>query len=274
MPNITAETVAHTFMLGWIARFGTPSTITTDRGGQFESGLWQQLMQLLGSHRIRTTAYHPCANGMVERFHRQLKAALMASSDFPSTQWLADLPSVLLGIRTAIKEDLHCTSAELVYGTTLRLPGEFFAPTVDFSTADPLSFVTQLKSSMQRLQAIAPKPHAVQRTHVGEDLTTASHVFIRRDAVRKPLQHPYDGPFPILKRHHKYFTLDCNGRQQTVSLDRLKPAFIEHPLATPTPILPANAAQHDSATASSPQQSTVRTTRSGRRVHWPDRLTY
>lgn len=38
------------------------------------------------------------------------------------------LPLVLLGIRTALKEDIASTAAEMVYGTTLRLPGEFFTP--------------------------------------------------------------------------------------------------------------------------------------------------
>ena len=85
LPNITAPTVAQAFVSGWIARFGTPSTITTDRGAQFESDLFAQLMRLLGSHRVRTTAYHPAANGLVERFHRQLKAGL---STAPCTQWI------------------------------------------------------------------------------------------------------------------------------------------------------------------------------------------
>ena len=39
--NCTAETVEEAFVTGWIARFGTPSTLTTDRGRQFESSLWR-----------------------------------------------------------------------------------------------------------------------------------------------------------------------------------------------------------------------------------------
>ena len=30
-------------------------------------------------------------------------------------------PLILLGIRCTLKEDLHCTTAELVYGTTLTV---------------------------------------------------------------------------------------------------------------------------------------------------------
>ena len=85
----TADTVAQAFLMGWISRFGIPSVITTDRGAQFESALWQNLMKLLGSKRTRTTAYHPSANGLVERFHRQFKAALKAIPD--PTHWVKSL---------------------------------------------------------------------------------------------------------------------------------------------------------------------------------------
>lgn len=47
--DITADTVAKAFLSGWIACFGVPSIIVTDRGWQFESTLWSQLMSLLGT---------------------------------------------------------------------------------------------------------------------------------------------------------------------------------------------------------------------------------
>ncbi|KAH8322052.1 hypothetical protein KR059_001058, partial [Drosophila kikkawai] len=40
--------------------------------------------------------------------------------------WPQKLPMILLGLRSAFKPDIQTTSAQLVYGTTLRLPGEFF----------------------------------------------------------------------------------------------------------------------------------------------------
>ena len=54
--EITVETVARTFVSSWIASFGVSSTTSTDRGRQFDSCLWNELMQLLGSKRIRTVA--------------------------------------------------------------------------------------------------------------------------------------------------------------------------------------------------------------------------
>ena len=135
--DITAPTVAQAFIHTWVSRFGIPSTVTTDCEQQFESALWQHLMQTLGSTHIRTTAYHPTSNGLIERFHCQLKASLRACPD-PS-HWVDALLLVLLGVHTALKEDLGCSSAELVYGTTLRLPGEYFCPTQAGSVAEPLS---------------------------------------------------------------------------------------------------------------------------------------
>ena len=157
--DITAEIVAQAFLSGWIARFGVPSTITTDRGRQFESALWQQLMQLLGSKRIRTTSCHPIANGLIERFHCQFKASLKCSSNL--AKWTDSLPLVLLGIRTALKDDLQCTTAELVYGTTLCLPGEFFTTTSNICD-DPASYVTRLKASMRQVK---PPPVHTQLQH-------------------------------------------------------------------------------------------------------------
>ena len=104
-------------------------------------------MRLLGSKRIRTTAYYPSSKGLVEWFHRQLKAPLKAHTE-PS-HCSDKLPLVLLGVRSALKEDLHSTAAELVYGTTLRLSSEFFNTTGHIDTPDPAGYVPQLKVSMQ-----------------------------------------------------------------------------------------------------------------------------
>ena len=147
----TADAVTQAFISGWISRFDVPSTITTDLGQQFESSLWKHLMCLLGTQRIRTMAYHPIANGLVEYFHRQLKGAMKCLSD--TTHWSKALPLILLGIRTTFEQDCCCTAAELVvYGTTLRLP-DYFTSTPTSSQLEPHSYATQLKTIIHKLQS-------------------------------------------------------------------------------------------------------------------------
>ena len=222
---------AQAFVSQWIPRFGVPTTITTDRGSQFESNLWKEIMNLLGSRRTRTTVYHPQANGMVERFHRQLKAALKTLPD-PSS-WFESLPLVLLGIRTSIKEDLQASAAEMVYGTTLRLPGEFFSSSSTSSSMDPTNYASRLKAHMNQLQPTSPRQTHTNTRQVSKLLSTCKHVFVRCDSVRKPLQPPYNGPYRILNRTDKYYTIDIAGRKDNALIDCLKPAHLD--LCDPSP---------------------------------------
>jgi len=220
--NQDAETIARAFFEGWICRFGCPSKIVTDQGRQFESHLFRSLNCILGTKHLRTTPYHPQSNGMIERFHRQLKDAVRCHSNI---QWTQVLPSVLLGIRAAWKEDLQTTSAELVYGEQIRLPGEFLLECSEHND-NPLAFIRNLKENFKNLQPLPIKRHSQQKPFIFKDLMSTSHVFVRHDGVKPPLRMPFDGPFEVLQRNEKFFQIKINGKPTNVSIDRLKPAFM------------------------------------------------
>ena len=143
MTDSTAITCARSLFREWISRFGVPGEITSDRGPQFTSELWDQLHCTLGTKASRTTSYHLQANGMVEKFHRTMKASLMARLG-NNPNWTEELLVVMLGLRTAFKEDLGCSSAELVYGTHLRLPWGFFEAPEAFEPPRPVDFLPSL----------------------------------------------------------------------------------------------------------------------------------
>jgi transposase InsO family protein len=121
--NLEATTAVDALVEGWISRFGVPADITTDRGTQFTSQVWEKFCTRLGVQHHMTTAYHPASNGLVERAHRQLKDSLRTR--LAGNDWPAHLPWILLGLRAAPKEDSGVSSAELVLGSPLTLPGEF-----------------------------------------------------------------------------------------------------------------------------------------------------
>ncbi|UYV61001.1 hypothetical protein LAZ67_1003054 [Cordylochernes scorpioides] len=254
----TAISVAKAFFRGWISRYGVPATITTDQGREFESHLFKDLTSLIGTNRIRTTAYNPAANGLVERLHRQIKAAIMASGN--TINWIDALPLVLLGIRTSYKEDLKCTAAEMVFGTTLNLPADLLTNS-EFKNPDPSNFATQLKNYMSRIRPQPTRQTKQNNIFSHKDLDTCSHVFVRKDFVKRALSPPYEGPFPVVSRSSKTFTVKI-----TMTKTKLKPAFIEN---TPqsfhdSSILPP---MPDGAEETTPKTSSY-TTRYGRHVRF------
>ncbi|XP_014472133.1 PREDICTED: uncharacterized protein LOC106743111 [Dinoponera quadriceps] len=182
LKNITAANVATHFYSSWIARFGCPKFITTDRGSQFESALFNVLAQLLGSKRIRTTPYHPAPNVILERWHRVLKTALRCHN---SQDWLEKLPTVLLGLRSVYKEDLKASPVEYLYCFTLRLPGEFFID--EQHPEDHAFFLALFKIHMQQLRPVPASHHCKQNTFVYKSLYTSSHVYLRNHAKKHTL---------------------------------------------------------------------------------------
>ena len=69
LTSTSASDVARAFIGTWVARSGTPSDFSSDSGSQFTSELWNAVAVGLGVKLHRTTAYHPQANGLCERFH-------------------------------------------------------------------------------------------------------------------------------------------------------------------------------------------------------------
>ena len=97
MVDATALSCARALLNIWLSRFGVPTEITSDRVRQVTSGLWTEFGKVLGTRPQHS--FHPQSNGIVERFHRQLKASLKARLQVPS--WRDKLPIVLRGIRSA-----------------------------------------------------------------------------------------------------------------------------------------------------------------------------
>jgi transposase InsO family protein len=67
LKETSAASCISAFLSSWVARFGVPERVTTDRGAQFSSATWASFCRQAGLRHVMTTAYHPQANGLVER---------------------------------------------------------------------------------------------------------------------------------------------------------------------------------------------------------------
>jgi transposase InsO family protein len=114
LKDISAVSCVAAFLSCWVARFGVPETLTSDRGSQFALAQCAAFCSSLGVRHVMTTAYHPQAKGLVERTHRQLKDALCVRG--ATVDWPAHLPWVLLGLLAAPKEVSGVSSAEAIFG--------------------------------------------------------------------------------------------------------------------------------------------------------------
>ena len=149
-----ASSVIDCFMLNWIANYGVPSTVVSDRGSCFTSKEWTRLVSYLGCTHKLTCAYRPSCNGSVERVNRTLKVALKAQ--LASDNWVDILPIVLLGLRTVVRADLNSTACEMVYGTKLRLPGQFFDRTLA-PESDTESFLRDQENYLNTFSYTLPR---------------------------------------------------------------------------------------------------------------------
>ena len=128
-------------------------------------------------------------------------------------------------MRLAWREDFGATAAEMVYGESLRLPGEFLAPKTTGTTTSS-QFVKDLKNHFHFLKPVQGTRHGDRKTFVFKDLNMTSHVFLRHSPPLAFLQLTYDRPYRVTRRTGKTFDISVKGKTITVSIDRLKPAYV------------------------------------------------
>ena len=125
-------------------------------------------------------------------------------------------------------------------------------------------YLLTLREHMRCRQPINEAHHASLKIFVYKDLRNSIHVFLRHDAIRKPLQPTYDGPFRVVKRTDKTFTIGTPRGQKNVSIDRLKPAYLLQNWADTTTLGPQQPNPN--------KLPTQITTRFGRTMHFPKKF--
>ena len=104
---------------------GLPSVITTDQGSEFRNQLNAELTTTFGIKHRLTTAYHPQANGLDERYNQTLINSLSKFAQQCRGKWDDKLAEVVYAYNTAVQESSRCTPFEAMFGRQAKLPIDF-----------------------------------------------------------------------------------------------------------------------------------------------------
>ena len=119
----------------FISIFGLPKTIQSDRGTDFTSKTFAEVVRLLNIRHNKASAYHPQSQGVLERFHQTLKSMLRAYCVKLGRDWDDGLPWLLLAAREVTQESTGLSPNALVFGHTVR--GQVASLIDDCVTSEP-----------------------------------------------------------------------------------------------------------------------------------------
>ena len=239
-PNQEAWTVAQKLVDEFICRFGAPEIIHTDQGCNFESSLFQEMCDLLGVKKTRTTPYHPEGDGMVERFNRTLEAMLSKFISQHQKHWDVHLPKVMMAYRSSDHASTKFPPFRLMFGRDVRLPLD-----VMFGrTPDPCDnygkYVGELRTVLEEARELARihlaaaqhrQKEYYERRAAGQPYTVGERVWLFHPALKKgqssKLSSPWKGPFVVVDRMSDVtYRIQPEGgpasKRQIVHFNRLK----------------------------------------------------
>lgn len=182
----SGKVVADKIFNDYALKFGFPTRIHHDQGGEFENQLFSQLSKFCNVAGSKTTPYHPQGNGQVERFNRTLLQMLKTLTDKDKNNWKDSLNKLVFAYNCTRTEVTGFSPFYLLYGRSPRLPIDMlFNLSADVTGAGPQNYADHWRQGMQEAYAIARgNAHKVaQRNKKNYDARVRSTVLDPGDRV-------------------------------------------------------------------------------------------
>ena len=104
-------------------RFGLPDKIISDRGPQFASNSFKELLKLLNIKSALSTAYHPQTDGTTERVNQEIEAYLSIYCTSHPEKWPTALHLLEFTHNNRRHADRQKSPFELMFGESpIALP--------------------------------------------------------------------------------------------------------------------------------------------------------
>lgn len=153
----SGKTVADKIFNDYALKFGFPTHIHHDQGGEFENELFSQLSKYCNVAGSRTVPYQPQGNGQVECINRTLMQRLKTLTDKDKMNWKDSLSKLIFAYNCTRTEVTGFSPFYLLYSCSPRQPTDimFNLPT-EAGSCSHREYVEQRKQGM-------PEPYAIAR---------------------------------------------------------------------------------------------------------------
>ena len=135
-----------------VTRFGTPHTLISDNGLQFDSKAFRQYCSDLGIKNRYFTSAYPQGNGQAETVKKVIVNGLKKRLDDAKGKWVEELPYVLWTYRTTPRRSTGGTPFSMTYGAEAVIPLETGFPTLRTSTFSSDSNDGMLEKSLDLIE--------------------------------------------------------------------------------------------------------------------------
>ena len=199
--TLTSEDTARLLLENLYKRFGLPDKIISDRGPQFASKAFTELLKLLGIKSALSTAYHPQTDGTTERVNQEIEAYLSIYCASHPEDWSRALHTLEFTHNNRRHADRQHTPFELMFGES--------------PVAIPLSFentkyptMEDKMRTLQRNREEALAAHELARSRIADRRKSTFTPFRKGDKVwldsrnlktiyHKKMKPKREGPFEI-----------------------------------------------------------------------------
>ena len=243
IPNIEAKTVAERVVMEFIARFGVPHYIKTDRGRQFECELFREMCRLLETDHKMSTPFHPQGNSRVERMVKVV-GNLISSFCHDYKEWDVNLPLLTLAYRSTVHEVTGFTPNYIMTGREVLLPLDIMVG-VDEDDPKPNvpEYVERLKGRLHEcfteVRGHMKKQAERQKRYYNLQIHGSQHqrgdlVYLKETTKKKgvspKLAPKWKGPFVVVARFGTiYEVLITPTTSKLYHFDLLKPCYSDDP---------------------------------------------
>jgi len=243
LPDKTTHSVADK-LVDVVSRFGVPKQLHTDQGGEFTSKVIQEMCDMLGIDKTRTTPYHPSSDGLVERTNRTVQNVLKTCVNLDRNNWDDMLPFVLMAYRATEQESTGCTPNLVMLGREVCTPAD-----VQFVPEDEEVDHMCVTAYVQWMKVAMGEAYELCRTNLGKaakkqkkyyDQKAVKRTFHTGDWVYRQdpmgahvkLGKSWRGPYLILDQTGPVtydLQLGEDGQHRVVHSNDMKRCYGDHP---------------------------------------------